>query len=118
MLWHPCYGAPCCPLLCHRADRSCRLASRSVEDVNPWYLALVGKSMKAWVPEATPVFEPYLRDAFLAGYRDRSATSEALNALYSTLLNVSGVPCDRFNLSDKMAAKFDAGTGPLKEILV
>lgn len=41
-----------------------------------------------------------------------------INALYSTLLNVSGVPCDRFNLSDKMAAKFDAGTGPLKEILV
>ena len=38
-----------------------------------------------------------------------------INALYSTLLNVSGVPCDRFNLSDKMAAKFD---GPLKEILV
>ena len=41
-----------------------------------------------------------------------------INALYSTLLNVSGVPCDRFNLSDKMAAKFDADTGPLKEILV
>jgi hypothetical protein len=40
-----------------------------------------------------------------------------INALYSTLLNVSGVPCDRFNLSDKMAAKFDAGTGPLREVL-
>jgi hypothetical protein len=40
-----------------------------------------------------------------------------INALYSTLLNVSGVQCDRFNLSDKMAAKFDAGTGPLREVL-
>jgi hypothetical protein len=40
-----------------------------------------------------------------------------INALYSTLLNVSGVPCDRFNLSDKMAAKFDASTGPLREVL-
>ena len=41
-----------------------------------------------------------------------------INALYSTLLNVAGVKCDRFNMSDRMAAKFDAGTGPLKEILV
>jgi hypothetical protein len=41
-----------------------------------------------------------------------------INALYSTLLNVSGVECERFNMGDKMAAKFDAGTGPLKEILV
>lgn len=41
-----------------------------------------------------------------------------INALYSTLLNVAGVNCDRFNMSDKMAAQFDAGKGPLKEILV
>jgi hypothetical protein len=41
-----------------------------------------------------------------------------INALYSTLLNVSGVECERFNMSDKMAAKFDSGSGPLKEILV
>ena len=41
-----------------------------------------------------------------------------INALYSTLLNVSGVECERFNMSEKMAAKFDGGTGPLKEILV
>jgi hypothetical protein len=40
-----------------------------------------------------------------------------INALYSTLLNVSGVACDRFNMSEKMAAKFDSGIGPLKEIL-
>ena len=40
-----------------------------------------------------------------------------INALYSTLLNASGVRCDRFNMSEKMAAKFDSGTGPLKEVL-
>ena len=40
-----------------------------------------------------------------------------INALYTSLLNVSGVPCERFNMSEKMAAKFDAGSGPLKEIL-
>jgi hypothetical protein len=40
-----------------------------------------------------------------------------INALYSTLLNVSGVECERFNMSEKMAAKFDAGTGPLREVL-
>ena len=32
-------------------------------------------------------------------------------------MNVSGVQCDRFNMSEKMAAKFDSGIGPLKEIL-
>lgn len=40
-----------------------------------------------------------------------------INALYSTLLNTVGVNCDRFNMSDKMAAKFDNGSGPLREIL-
>jgi hypothetical protein len=40
-----------------------------------------------------------------------------INALYSTLLNVSGLQCDRFNMSEKMAAKFDSGSGPLREIL-
>lgn len=40
-----------------------------------------------------------------------------INTLYSTLLNASGVQCDRFNMSEKMAAKFDSRTGPLKEVL-
>ncbi len=40
-----------------------------------------------------------------------------INALYSTLLNASGVECDRFNMSEKLAAKFDPGVGPLKELL-
>ncbi len=29
----------------------------------------------------------------------------------------SGVEVDRFNMTEKMAAKFDSGTGPLREIL-
>ena len=40
-----------------------------------------------------------------------------INALYSTLLQTTGVSCDRFNMSEKMAKKFDAGSGPLREIL-
>ncbi len=41
-----------------------------------------------------------------------------INALYTSLLRTAGVDCDRFNMSEKMAAKFDSGTGPLKEVLV
>ncbi len=40
-----------------------------------------------------------------------------INALYSTLLRTAGISCDRFNLSEKMAAKFDSSSGPLGEIL-
>jgi hypothetical protein len=41
-----------------------------------------------------------------------------LNALYTSILRASGVEVDRYNMSEKMAVKFDSGTGPLKEILV
>jgi|TARA_B100001059_G_scaffold179127_1_gene179797 hypothetical protein len=40
-----------------------------------------------------------------------------INTLYSTILRSVGVSCDRFNMSEKMAKKFDSGSGPLKEIL-
>ena len=40
-----------------------------------------------------------------------------INALYSSILTASGVKCDRFNMSEKMAAKFDSGIGPLREVL-
>lgn len=40
-----------------------------------------------------------------------------INALYSTILETVGVKSERFNMSDKMAAKYDSGTGSLKEIL-
>ncbi len=40
-----------------------------------------------------------------------------INALYSTILQTVGVNSGRFNMSEKMAAKYDSGTGPLTEIL-
>jgi hypothetical protein len=40
-----------------------------------------------------------------------------LNALYTTLLQVAGQNVDRFNMNDQLARKFDAGNGPLKEVL-
>jgi len=41
-----------------------------------------------------------------------------INALYTTLLRAAGQYVDRFNMSEQLARKFDAGTGPLKEVLV
>jgi hypothetical protein len=41
-----------------------------------------------------------------------------INALYATLLRAAGQNVDRFNMSDQLARKFDAGSGPLKEVLV
>ena len=32
-------------------------------------------------------------------------------------LRASGVEVDRFNMNEKMAAKFDTGSGPLREVL-
>lgn len=43
--------------------------------------------------------------------------SRPINALYSTILNTVGVECERFNMSEQMAKKFDSGSGPLSEIL-
>ena len=40
-----------------------------------------------------------------------------INALYSTILQTVGANSKRFNMSEQMAAKFDSGSGPLKEIL-
>lgn len=40
-----------------------------------------------------------------------------INALYATLLKTVGVSCERYNMTDKMAAKYDSGSGVLKEIL-
>lgn len=40
-----------------------------------------------------------------------------INALYATLLQSAGVPVERYNMTEKLAAKFDSGKGPLREIL-
>ncbi|MEM9480598.1 MAG: DUF1552 domain-containing protein, partial [Verrucomicrobiota bacterium] len=55
--------------------------------------------------------------AFKTGRFTQLDGSRPINALYSSILKASGVDCDRFNMSDKVAAKFDSGSGPLKEIL-
>ena len=43
--------------------------------------------------------------------------SRPINALYSTILQAAGVTLDRFNMSEKMAMRYDSGVGPLKELL-
>lgn len=40
-----------------------------------------------------------------------------INALYATLLRAAGQNVDRFNMTEQLARKFDAGVGPLKEVL-
>ena len=56
--------------------------------------------------------------AFTTGKLTQLDGKRPINALYTSILRASGVEVDRFNMSDQMAAKFDSGTGPLKEILV
>ena len=56
--------------------------------------------------------------AFKTGRFTQLDGNRPINALYTSILRASGVEVDRFNMTEKMAAKFDSGTGPLKEILV
>ena len=56
--------------------------------------------------------------AFKTGQLTQLDGKRPINALYTTILRASGVDVDRFNMSEQMAAKFDTGTGPLKELLV
>ena len=56
--------------------------------------------------------------AFKSGRFTQLDGKRPINALYSTLLQAAGAESDRFNMSEKMAAKFDSGTGPLRELLV
>jgi len=55
--------------------------------------------------------------AFKTGCFTQLDGKRPLNALYTSILRASGVEVDRYNMSEKMAAKFDSGTGPIKEIL-
>ena len=56
--------------------------------------------------------------AFKTGRFTQLEGKRPINALYATILQASGVQCDRFNMSDKLAKKFDSGSGPLKDLLV
>lgn len=55
--------------------------------------------------------------AFKSGQFTQMDGKRPINALYETILRVSGVNRGRFNMSEQMAAKYDSGNGPLKEIL-
>jgi hypothetical protein len=55
--------------------------------------------------------------AFKSGRFTQLDGTRPINALYTTLLRSAGVQSDRFNMSEKLAKKFDSGSGPLKEIL-
>ena len=55
--------------------------------------------------------------AFKTGCFTQLDSKRPINALYTSILRASGVEIDRFNMSEKMAAKFDSATGPLKEVL-
>ncbi|QDV53091.1 hypothetical protein Enr17x_51620 [Gimesia fumaroli] len=56
--------------------------------------------------------------AFKTGCFTQLDGKRPINSLYATLLEASGVPCEHFNMNEKLARKFDSGTGPLQEILV
>ena len=43
--------------------------------------------------------------------------SRPINALYTALLHAAGTPCNRFNMNEQLARKFDSGNGPLTEVL-
>ena len=59
-----------------------------------------------------------LDGAFKTGCFTQLDGKRPVNALYTSLLRAAGVNCDRFNMNDKLAKKFDDSTGPLKEVLV
>ena len=59
-----------------------------------------------------------LDGAFKTGCFTQLDGTRPINALYATLLRAAGQNCDRFNMNEKLAKKFDSSTGPVKELLV
>ncbi|MCA8987830.1 MAG: DUF1552 domain-containing protein [Planctomycetaceae bacterium] len=55
--------------------------------------------------------------AFKTGCFTQLDGKRPINALYASLLRAAGQNCDRFNMTDQLARKFDSGNGPLGEIL-
>lgn len=56
--------------------------------------------------------------AFKTGCFTQLDGNRPINALYTTLLEAAGVSVDHFNMNEKLARKFDVGSGPVKELLV
>ncbi|MBX2851418.1 MAG: hypothetical protein KTR15_06710, partial [Phycisphaeraceae bacterium] len=55
--------------------------------------------------------------AFKTGCFTQLDGKRPINAFYATLLLAAGKKCDRFNMSEQLAKKFDDGAGPIKELL-
>ena len=55
--------------------------------------------------------------AFKSGRFTQLDGTRPINALYTTILRSAGVSCERFNMSEQLARKFDSDSGPLKEVL-
>jgi hypothetical protein len=55
--------------------------------------------------------------AFKTGCFTQLNGKRPINAFYATLLLAAGKKCDRFNMSEQLAKKFDDGAGPIKELL-
>ena len=58
-----------------------------------------------------------LDGAFRTGCFTQLDGKRPINALYTTLLRAAGQHCDRFNMTEKLAKKFDSENGPLKDLL-
>ena len=56
--------------------------------------------------------------AFKTGHFVQFDGSRPINALYSTILDAVGAPCDRYNMDKTNATKYDSSFGPLRELLV
>jgi hypothetical protein len=55
--------------------------------------------------------------AFKTGCFTQLDGKRPINSLYTAILRAAGQHCDRFNMDDKAAQKFDDSNGPLKEVL-
>ena len=55
--------------------------------------------------------------AFKTGCFTQLDGKRPINALYTSLLRAAGKNVDRYNMDEKLAKKFDSGTGPLREVL-
>ncbi len=55
--------------------------------------------------------------AFKTGCFTQLDGKRPINALYASILQSAGVNCERYNMSEQMAAKFDSCSGPLREVL-
>lgn len=55
--------------------------------------------------------------AFKTGRFTQLDGTRPINALYTSILQSAGIHCDRYNMTEKLAQKYDSTTGPLKEVL-